>query len=261
MRVSARMVAVVAAATVFAAPAFAQGAELPRGPVTAQTVAAAQAEATSAATAATEAARAAADAGVALDAAKAAAKAAADKAAATNDPADIAAAAAASAAQATAQQNFDAKTAASTKAAADSTAAAANASREAASLAKLDKGTSTEGTPLADDTALPPVEKSDNVDFVGHARGPLAVNGNCPAYNPTKCPAFSALNFIRYENLGYDVMVANGTPGLGVWSLGRNQGGGRRTCESVLVWWPLSQPPRYSRPRRSRRAPSFHADR
>ena len=219
MRVSARMVAVVAAATVFAAPALAQGAELPRGPVTAQTVAAAQAEATSAATAATEAARAAADAGVALDAAKAAAKAAADKAAATNDPADIAAAAAASAAQATAQQNFDAKTAASTKAAADSTAAAANASREAASLAKLDKGTSTEGTPLADDTALPPVEKSDNVDFVGHARGPLAVNGNCPAYNPTKCPAFSALNFLHYENLGYDILVANGTPGLGVWSL------------------------------------------
>ncbi|WP_121249286.1 hypothetical protein [Solirubrobacter pauli] len=187
--------------------------------MTAQTVAAAQTEATAAATAATEAARVAADAGVALDAAKAAAKAAADKAAATNDPADIAAAAAASAAQATAQQNFDAKTAASTKAAADSTAAAANAAREAASLAKVDKGTSTEGTPLPDDTAKPDVQKSDNVDYVGHARGPIAVNGSCPAYNPTGCPAFSALNFLHYENLGYDILVANGTPGLGVWSL------------------------------------------
>jgi hypothetical protein len=219
MRVHARVTAVVAAVTLFVVPGVAWGAELPRGPVTAETVAAAQAEATSAATAATEAARAAAEAGVALDAAKAAAQTAADKAAATNDPADIAAAAAASAAQATAQQNFDAKTAAAAKASADSTTAEANAAREAASFAKLSRGTSAEGTPLPDDTVLPDSEHSANVEFVAHARGPVAVNGNCPAYNPSKCPAFSALNFLHYENLGYDVLVANGTPGLGVWSL------------------------------------------
>jgi hypothetical protein len=42
---------------------------------------------------------------------------------------------------------------------------------------------------------------------------------SCPAFNPTKCPGFSSLNFVHFENLGYDVMVANGTGGLGVWSL------------------------------------------
>ena len=40
-------------------------------------------------------------------------------------------------------------------------------------------------------------------------------NGSsCPAFNPTGCPGFSALNFLRYENLGYDILVANGTAGL-----------------------------------------------
>jgi hypothetical protein len=192
-------------------------------------VASAQAEAVTAATAAIDAARLAAESGVRLDAAKAAAAAAAAKAAQTNDPADIAAAAAASAAQATAQQDFDAKTAASATAAAAKTAADANASREAASFAKLNPGTATERTSsLTDDTALPPVDKSSNVDYVGHSRGPsqsylntTASNAmkSCPAFNPSKCPGFSALNFIHYDALGYDVMVANGTPGLSVWSL------------------------------------------
>ena len=231
MRVHARVAAVVAAAAVLVAPSVASGAELPRGPVTAQTVAAAQAEAAALATASTDAARAAAEAGVALDAAKAAAQAAAAVAAADPTPANVAAAAAATAAQATAQQNFDAKTAAAAKAAADATAAQTNAAREAASFAKLSNGAGTEGTPSptlpADDTALPASQQSENVDYVGHVNGGLAGaapatgnwTGSCPAFNPAGCPGYSALNFIRYENLGYDVLVANGTAGLSVWSL------------------------------------------
>jgi hypothetical protein len=235
--------AVFVATAVLLGSGTAYGAELPRGPVTATTVASAQAEATTAGTTATDAARAAAESGVALDAAKAAAAAAATKAAQTNDPADIAAAAAASAAQATAQQNFDAKTAASATAAAAKTAAEANASREAASFAKLSNGTYNESSAsLPDDTALPPVDKTANVEYVGHSTGPSqtyfppfttnppvkaeldAYNANlakktCPAYSPSKCPGFSALNFIHYENLGYDFMVANGTPGMSIWSL------------------------------------------
>jgi hypothetical protein len=235
--------AVFVATAVLLGTGSAYAAELPRGPVTAATVASAQAEATTAATAATDAARTAAESGVALDAAKAAAAAAATKAAQTGDPADIAAAAAASAAQATAQQNFDAKTAASASAAAASAVAEANASRETASFAKLSNGTSTEGTSsLPDDTVLPPVDKTANVDYVGHSRGPsqtyalpfstspvpaaelAAYNAalakkTCPAYSPSKCPGFSALNFIHYENLGYDMLVANGTPGMSIWSL------------------------------------------
>ena len=199
--------------------------------MTAQTVAAAQAEAAALATASTDAARAAAEAGVALDAAKAAAQAAAAAAAADPTPANIAAAAAATAAQATAQQNFDAKTAAAAKAAADATAAQTNAAREAASFAKLSKGTGTEGTPSpslpADNTALPASQQSENVEYVGHVDGGLAGTapptgnwtGSCPAFNPAGCPGYSALNFLRYENLGYDILVANGTAGLSVWSL------------------------------------------
>src|SRR6187549_1252874 len=159
--------AVVVATVVLLGTGTAYGAELPRG----------------AATAATEAARQAAEAGVALDAAKAAATAAAAKAAQTNDPADIAAAAAATAAQATAQQAFDAKTAAD-----------ANYSREAASLSKLNKGTSTEGTSsLPDDTALPPVDKSANVEYVGHSRGP-SQNYVLPLSTPPTAAELTAYN-------------------------------------------------------------------
>jgi hypothetical protein len=219
MRALPRLAAVVAAAAVLTS-GTAHAAEVPRGPVTATTVAAAQAEATGAADKATAAARAAAESAARLDAAKAAAKAAADKAAATNDPADIAAAATASAAQAAAQQDFDAKTAAAAAAQAASTEATANASREAASFAKVNPGVATESSAsLPDDTVMPPAETTDNVQYVGHVRGVLSSNPSCPAYNPTKCPAYSSLNFLHYENLGYDFMVANGTGGLGVWSL------------------------------------------
>jgi hypothetical protein len=63
---------------------------------------------------------------------------------------------------------------------------------------------------------------SPNVQLMSHVRGiaPAFTEGRaCPAFNPTKCPGFSSLNFVHYENLGYDVMVANGTGGLSVWSL------------------------------------------
>jgi hypothetical protein len=224
MRVHARAVAIVAA-TIFAVPGVAWGAgDAPQGPVTAQTVAAAQAEATTAATASTNAARDAATAQVALDAAKAAATAAANAAAANPTPENVAAAAAASAAQAAAQTNFDAKTAAAAKALADSTAAATNADRESKSFAQLSKGTSTEtATEISDPDPQPDnYLHSDNVSLVGHVRGlysTTTAGKNCPAYNPTKCPGNSALNFLHYENLGYDVMVANGTAGLSIWSL------------------------------------------
>jgi hypothetical protein len=241
MRVRTR-VAVVAAATIFGVPLCATGAafaaELPRGPVTADTVASAQAEATAAAGASTDAARAAAEAQVALDAAKQkataaanAAQAAADAYAANPTPENLAArdaaqaaAAQAAADQATAQTTFNDKSAAAAKAAADATAAADNAAREAKSFASLNKGTTAEQTteiPDADpfpDNAL----HSGNVKVVGHARGGFTTTAaakNCPAFNPTKCPGFSSLNFVRFENLGYDVMVANGTAGLSIWSL------------------------------------------
>jgi hypothetical protein len=227
MRAMTRAAVFVATAVLLGSPA-AFAAELPRGPVTAATVASTQAEATSAAAASTEADRVKALSGVALDDAKAKAAAAAAKAEQTHDPADIAAAADASAKQADAQKDFDAKSAAAAKAAADSTEAASNAAREAASFAKLSSGTSTESAAsLPDDTSLPASDRSSNVDFLSHVTGKLSYkpgepynNGaSCPAPNPSKCPGFSSLNFLHYENLGYDFMVANGTAGLSVWSL------------------------------------------
>src|SRR3954451_15709151 len=91
LRVNARVAGIVAAATLLVAPGIAWGAELPRGPVTAQTVAAAQAESTAAQAASTAAAQAAATAGVALDQAKAAAQAAAAAASANPTPENTAA--------------------------------------------------------------------------------------------------------------------------------------------------------------------------
>ena len=220
--------AVFVATAVLLGSGTAYAAELPRGPVTAATVASAQAEATSAAAASTEADRVKALSATALDAAKAAAAAAAAKAEQTHDPADIAAAATAAAAQAAAQQDFDAKSAAAATAAATSTAAATNAQREAASFAKLSQGTSTESdSSLPDDTSMPATDHSANVDYLSHVTGKLSYKpgepynsgASCPAYNPSKCPGFSSLNFLHYENLGYDFMVANGTAGLSVWSL------------------------------------------
>ena len=74
---------------------------------------------------------------------------------------------------------------------------------------------------------MPAIERSANVDYLAHVTGKLSYKpgepynsgASCPAYNPSKCPGFSSLNFLRYENLGYDFMVANGTAGLSVWSL------------------------------------------
>ena len=216
--------AVFVATVVLLGSATASAAELPRGPVTAATVASAQAEATTAKAASTEAARQAAEAGVALDAAKAAATAAAAAAAANPTPENVAAAAAASAAQATAQQAFDAKTAAAATALKAATDAQDNATREAASFASLNGGTSTESTSEITETDVQPPSylHSDNVTLVNHVRGLYSTSTtgkSCPAYNPTKCPGYSSLNFLHYDNLGYDVMVANGTAGLSVWSL------------------------------------------
>src|SRR4051794_3147520 len=224
MRVNARVAAAIAAAAMMVVPGIARGAELPRGPVTAATVASAQAESTAAQTASTEAARQAAEAGVALDAAKAASTAAAAAAAANPTPANVAAAAAASAAQATAQQAFDAKTAAAATALKAATDAQDNATREAASFAALSGGPTTEGTTEIPETDVQPPTylHSDNVTLVKHVRGLYSTSTagkSCPAYNPTKCPGYSSLNFLHYDNLGYDVMVANGTAGLSVWSL------------------------------------------
>jgi hypothetical protein len=204
------------------------GTQIPSGPVTPASVQQLQADATSLAAASTDADRAKALAGQALDAAKAAAQAAADKAAQTHDPADIAAAAAASAAQAAAQIDYDTKAAAAAKAAADAATAAENAKKEGTSLNGSDHGlggvnggTSTEGTgSITDNDPFPDnYLHSANVQLISHVRGQPGTNPSCPAFNPTKCPGFSSLNFLHYENLGYDVMVANGTGGLSIWSL------------------------------------------
>src|SRR3954466_7941470 len=194
MRVHARVAAAVATVTLIALPGAAFGAELPRGPVTAQTVASAQAGATSAATASTNAARDAAAAQVALDNAKAASQAAAAAAAANPTPENTAAAAAASAAQATAQQNYDAKAAAATAAAKNAADAKDNADRESASFARLNPGPSADGshadgsTEYTEPSEPQPTnyEHSDNVTLVNHVRGlfsTTALGKSCPAFN------------------------------------------------------------------------------
>jgi hypothetical protein len=230
MRVRSR-VAVIATAAIFGLPGAAYASDPPVGPVTAQTVAADQADATAAADASTAAAQAAAQAQVVLTNAIAAAQAAAATAAGNPTPENVAAAAAASAAQAAAQTDFNTKSAAAATAAATATDLATKAQREATSFANLSKGTSTEGTTeIADPDPFPDnALHSDNVTVVGHVRGGFSQNitgvpstqnpASCPAFNLTKCPGFSSLNFLHYENLGYDVMVANGTAGLSVWSL------------------------------------------
>ncbi|MFJ8581045.1 LVIVD repeat-containing protein [Micromonospora sp. NPDC093277] len=207
----------------------------PSGPVRPGTVGSAQAEATSLQNRADAAAKDAARAAARLDEAKAKAQEeaqnAADAAATAEESgkisdknkADAAAAKAAraSADAAQAQLEYNDKAATAAQAAAAAAAAATNADREAASLAGIKDGTATEGTQTLPDTGVFPdnATHSDNVDVVGHVRGVLSSNGSCPAFKATKCPAFSSLNFVRYEKLGYDVMVANGTGGLAIWSL------------------------------------------
>ena len=91
-----------------------------------------------------------------------------------------------------------------------------------ASFDGFNDGTKHEGTPTVTENDPFPDNyvHSDNVELVGHVRGITGGSPSCPAFNPTKCPAFSSLNFVTgYKNLGYDIMVANGTGGLAVWSL------------------------------------------
>jgi len=44
-------------------------------------------------------------------------------------------------------------------------------------------------------------------------------SGKLPRVQPDQVSRLSSLNFVHFENLGYDVMVANGTAGLSIWSL------------------------------------------
>ena len=232
MRAKPRVVAAFAAAVVvtgLSSGAAAQaGTQIPSGLVTPASVQQLQSDATTLDNASTDAARTAGLAQQALAAAKAAAIAAADKAAQTHDPADIAAAAAASAAQAAAQVDYDTKSATAAKAAADAAAAADNLAKEKTSLngSESGKGGVNGGTSTESAATLPDPDPfpdnylhSPNVQLISHVRGTIGADPSCPAFNPTKCPGFSSLNFLHYENLGYDLMVANGTGGLSVWSL------------------------------------------
>ncbi len=223
MRVRSRA-AVLAAAAILGLPGAAYAGDPPVGPVTEQTVAESQADVTPATNANTAAQQAKAEALVVLNNAIAAAQAAAAAAAANPTPENVAAAAAASAAQAAAQTDYNTKSTAADDAAKALTEAQRRAAAEATSFAALNKGTSTESaSSIADPDPFPDnALHSDNVQVVGHARGGFSTTTagkNCPAFNPTKCPGFSSLNFVHFENLGYDVMVANGTAGLSIWSL------------------------------------------
>jgi hypothetical protein len=133
------------------------------------------------------------------------------------------------------QADLTAKQADAAASAAACTAAQANAVKEAASFAGFNDGTSVEGAPSVVDTQPFPDNldscptttgpttpcHSDNLELVGSTHGNQTGGSNsCPAFNPTKCPGFSALNFVTgYKHLGYDFMIANGTSGLSVWSL------------------------------------------
>jgi hypothetical protein len=121
------------------------------------------------------------------------------------------------------QAAVDAATAVAAASAAVCTTATATADAERASFDGLDLGTWHEGTPTVAPESDPFPDNyvhSDNVELVGHVRGIVGGSPSCPAFNPTKCPAFSSLNFVTgYKHLRYDIMVANGTGGLSVWSL------------------------------------------
>ncbi|MEU3454643.1 hypothetical protein ABZ671_13705 [Micromonospora sp. NPDC006766] len=207
----------------------------PTGPVRPGTVGAAEADATRLQNQADTAAKNAARAATQLDKAKAKAEEAAQAAAAAaavaeqsgkngdKQKADNAAVKAANAAAeaAQAQLEYNEKAAAAAQAAAAAAEAATNAEREAASLAGIKPGVDIAGTETLPDTGMFPdnAMHSDNVKVVGHVRGVLSADGSCPAFKATKCPAFSSLNFVHFETLGYDMMVANGTGGLAIWSL------------------------------------------
>jgi hypothetical protein len=204
-------------------------------PVSPTTVADLRAEAVRAQVTAAEAATASAKAAARLADAKAQTEAEQAKAAAAQakyeasglesdkKKADDAAARAATfvAKQAELQLDADAKAAKAASTAAAAAAAVIDADRESESLAQIDGGTTNDRTTSIPDSSQFPDNaiKSDNVEVVGNVRGVVGANPSCPAYKATKCPAFAALNFIHYEGLGYDMMVANGTGGLSIWSL------------------------------------------
>ncbi len=196
-------------------------------PVTPATVASLNSDAARAQAASTEAATASAKAQAALadkqaeaakeatKAAEAVAKAAASGKAADQTKADAAVERAAGFAAKAASAQLEANEKAANAAAKAATAAAAttDANREAASLAGITPGASAVGAPIGDvsegaDNAI----KSDNVEFIKNVKG-VSING------VGDYPAFPSLNFVHYENLGYDVMVGNGTGGLALWSL------------------------------------------
>jgi LVIVD repeat-containing protein len=82
-----------------------------------------------------------------------------------------------------------------------------NAQKEAASLAGVNDGTSTEGPPPLPEVTNPAIDvvKSANMTWISNTRG---TDSN-----------FAGLNFIHYEDLGYDFMFGDGTGGLSIWSL------------------------------------------
>jgi hypothetical protein len=99
-------------------------------------------------------------------------------------------------------------TAKAADAAADCAAAQANAASEADSLATVNDGPASDaGMPTLPDTHQTANQsvKSDNLTWLSNSRG---TNGN-----------FAGANFIHYQKLGYDMMIADGTGGLSVWSL------------------------------------------
>jgi hypothetical protein len=214
------VVGAVAAATAVAIQLSGMGAAF-ADPVSAATVAAAQADAdralkqyTDAQAAADKAAARAADAAAqaAAEAAKAALleeKAQASGKAEDRKKADDAAARAASFAAKAAELEAEATAKAADAAAkrALSDGATVNAQREAASFAAITPGTSVEGPGRDDDVHQFPsnANHSDNVKVISNTQG---IRNHQ-----------TALNFMHYDNLGYDIMVGNGTGGLSVWSL------------------------------------------
>jgi len=125
--------------------------------------------------------------------------------------ADVACAASAASAKVRDAASGDASVAVTAKAAEDAAAcqsAQDDLAKEKASLAGASGGpTSDADEPSVPDTHHPATGAitSDNLKWVSNSAG---VGSN-----------FAGANFIHYENLGYDFMIADGTGGLSVWSL------------------------------------------
>src|SRR3954470_12294266 len=141
-----------------------------------------------------------------IDQAKAVAKTACDKAAA-------------SAAAAAADPNNVAKQTAAAADAADCATANTSAANEQKSFDRVNGGVANEpaNPALPADVHNPAAGavKSDNIEWVSNSRGlsnqvanPTNVNGN-----------YAGATFMRFENLGYDFLLGDGTGGLSIWSL------------------------------------------